>query len=39
MNSMEAGQKAHSDSQTLELNVVNGSGAEDTLGEPDDGTK
>ncbi len=38
MKSMEAGQKAHSESQTMKLNEVNGSGAEDTLGEPDDGT-
>jgi hypothetical protein len=38
MNSMEAGQKAHSESQTMELNEFNGSGAEGTLGEPDDGT-
>jgi hypothetical protein len=38
MNSMEAGQKAHSESQTMELNEFNGSWAEGTLGEPDDGT-
>ncbi len=37
MKSMEAVQKTHSESQTMELNEVNGSGAEGTLGEPDDG--
>ncbi len=31
MKSMEAGQKAYSESQTMELNEVNGSGAEDKM--------
>ncbi len=39
MKSMEAGQKTHSESQTMELNEVNGSWAEGTLGEPVDGTE
>jgi hypothetical protein len=37
LKSMEAGQKTHSESPMMELIEVNGSWAEDTLGEPDDG--
>jgi hypothetical protein len=35
LKSMEAGQKTHSESPMMELIEVNGSWAEDTLGEPD----